>query len=150
MEYLYLLICAKLTQNSIIASYEVGKKSAPTVSPTLIWAVKGDSNTSLVWDVTVGIAWISGGLTDTTKCPGPLAQSCLNGAGVCPHFLHKRLSNMAHSNKAAQLQDNGSQTKLQRLGQTSTLRPRVNNNLQNVDFHSPQTRTYSWRRMTCT
>lgn len=42
-----------------------------------------------------------------TPFPCPLALDRLSGAGVCTHSLHKLLSNMAQSNKASQLQDNG-------------------------------------------
>lgn len=42
-----------------------------------------------------------------TLFPCPLALNGFSGAGVCPHSLHKLLSNMAHSNEASQLQDNG-------------------------------------------
>ena len=42
-----------------------------------------------------------------TRLPCPLVPNGFSGAGVCPHSLHKLLSNMAHGNKASQLQDNG-------------------------------------------
>ena len=76
-------------------------------------ALKGGSSLAM-WDVTVDTAKYpehthAHARTHThAVCPCLLALNGLSRAGVCPHSLHKLLSNMAHNNnKASQLPDSG-------------------------------------------